>query len=166
MASSTSWWASKVRQFRSHLRARVDSTERAALATWVDPPLLELFDRMHRADRRHGLDVVATLRANGVTDDEVLLAGLVHDAGKGDTGIWPRVAYSLGQAYGSWVWRIARVLPGFGSALDRLRGHAERSAVIAAAAGAPARTVELIRHQDAPVDPDAGRQLQLADEAN
>lgn len=166
MAFSTSWWASKARQFRSHLRARVGSAERAALATWVTPPLLQLFDRMHRADRRHGLDVVATLRANGVTDEEVLLAGLIHDAGKGDTGVWPRVAYALGQAYGSWVWRVARLLPGFGSPLDRLHGHAESSAALAASAGAPARTVELIRHQDAPVDPDAGRQLQVADEAN
>jgi hypothetical protein len=37
---------------------------------------------------------------------------------------------------------------------------------LAAEAGCPARTVELIRHQDAPLDPVAGRALQLADEAN
>jgi len=166
MRSSGSWWASRVRQFRSHLRARVDSTERAALATWASPPQLQLFDRMHVADRRHGLDVVATLRANGVSDAEVLLAGLLHDAGKGDTGVWPRVVYSLGQAYGRWIWRVAGVLPGFRQPLVRLREHAEASAVLAERAGASPRTVELIRHQDAPVDPDAGRQLQLADEAN
>ena len=164
--SSVSWWAGKVRQFRSHLRARVDPAERAALATWTDPPQLALFDRMHAADRRHGLDVVATLRANGVTDPEVLLAGLLHDAGKGDTGVWPRVAYSLGQAYGPWVWTVASAVPGMGRAVARLRAHAESSAQLAAEAGATPRTVELIRHQDAPVDPVAGRQLQLADEAN
>jgi hypothetical protein len=44
--------------------------------------------------------------------------------------------------------------------------HAETSADLAASAGCPARTVELIRHQDAPIDPVAGRALQLADEAN
>jgi hypothetical protein len=121
---------------------------------------------MHVADRRHGLDVVATLRANGVSDTEVLLAGLLHDAGKGDTGVWPRVAYSLGQAYGAWIWRLAGVLPGFRHPLARLREHAESSALLAERAGASPRTVELIRHQDAPIDPDAGRQLQLADEAN
>lgn len=144
----------------------MDPAERAALATWADPPQLALFDRMHVADQRHGLDVVTTLRANGVTDDEVLLAGLLHDAGKGDTGAWPRVAYSLGQAYGSWVWRLASIVPGIARGLTRLRTHAETSAQLAARAGATARTVELIRHQDAPVDPVAGRQLQLADEAN
>ena len=161
-----SWWASKVRQFRSHVRARVAPDERAALAGWVTPDQLALFDSMHMADRRHGLDVVTTLRAQGVTDEEVLLAGLLHDAGKGRTGVWPRVAYSLGQAYGSWVWRVAGVLPPMRAALERLREHAETSARLAERAGASPRTVDLIRHQDAPVDPDAGRLLQLADEAN
>jgi hypothetical protein len=166
MASSASWWAAKVRQFRSHVRARVGPAERAELVDWLTPPQLTLFDSMHVADRRHGLDVVRTLRADGVTDDEVLLAGLLHDAGKGATGVLPRVAFSLGQAYGSWVWRVAGVVPGWAEALRRLHGHAESSAVLAAEAGCSARTVELIRHQDAPVDPVDGRALQLADEAN
>jgi hypothetical protein len=161
-----SWWASKVRQFRSHVRARVAPDERAALAGWVTADQLALFDSMHIADRRHGLDVVTTLREQGVTDEEVLLAGLLHDAGKGRTGVWPRVAYSLGQAYGPWVWRVAGVLPPMRAALERLREHAETSARLAERAGASPRTVDLIRHQEAPVDPDAGRLLQLADEAN
>lgn len=166
MDSLTSWWASKVRQFRSHIRARVGVDERAGLVDWLSPAQLELFDSMHVADRRHGLDVVRTLRGDGVVDTDVLLAGLLHDAGKGSTGVWPRVAFSLGQRYGSWVWRLAGFIPGWGSALQRLRDHAATSATLAAAAGAPIRTVELIRHQDAPVDPVAGRALQLADEAN
>jgi hypothetical protein len=161
-----SWWASKVRQFRSHVRARVAPDERAALAGWVTADQLALFDSMHIADRRHGLDVVTTLREQGVTDEEVLLAGLLHDAGKGRTGVWPRVAYSLGQAYGPWVWRVAGVLPPMRAALERLREHAETSARLAERAGASPRTVDLIRPQEAPVDPDAGRLLQLADEAN
>jgi hypothetical protein len=166
MRSSASWWAPKVRQFRTHLRASVGPAERTGLGAWLTEPQLALFDGMHVADRRHGLDVVATLGAEGVTDPEVLLAGLLHDAGKGPTGIWPRVAFSLGQRYGSWVWRVAGVLPPVGAALERLRDHAGVSASLARAAGCSPRTVELIRHQDAPVDPDAGRLLQLADEAN
>jgi hypothetical protein len=35
-----------------------------------------------------------------------------------------------------------------------------------AAAGCSPRTVELIRNQDAPLDPDFGELLRLADEAN
>ena len=161
-----SWWASKARQFRLHLRARVAPEERSALGAWVSPAQLALYDGMHIADRRHGLDVVATLRASGVTDPDVLVAGLLHDAAKGDTGIWPRVAYALGQQYGTWIWRTARILPGWSTTLDRLRTHAAASADLALAAGCSPRTADLIRHQDAPIDPDAGRLLQLADEAN
>ena len=140
--------------------------ERAELAGWLTPPQRQLFEAMHVADQRHGLDVVATLRSDGATDHDLLLAGLLHDAGKGDTGLWPRVVYALGQAYGGWAGRLAAVLPGVRAALRRLRDHAEVSARLAAEAGCSARTVELIRHQDAPVDPGDGRLLQLADEAN
>jgi hypothetical protein len=144
----------------------VSSEERAGLADWLTPSQLALFDAMHIADRRHGLDVVATLRSEGVSDAEVLLAGLLHDAGKGRTGVLPRIAHSLGQVYGPWVWRVAGVVPGMAPAIDRLREHAETSAALATRAGCSPRTVELIRHQDAPIDLDAGRLLQLADEAN
>ena len=149
-----------------HLRARVTPEEHSALAAWTAPPQLALFDSMHLADRRHGLDVVASLRADGVTDPDALLAGLLHDAGKGDTGLWPRVAYSLGEAYGPWVWRGARIVPGFGVALDRLAAHAQTSADLAARAGCSPRTVNLIRDQAAPRDPEFGELLRLADEAN
>ena len=160
------WWSGKARQFFAHLRAGVRPEERASLGAWLPPPQLALFDAMHVADRRHGLDVVASLRAAGVADADVLVAGLLHDAGKGGTGVWPRVAYALGQAWGPWVWRLGGTLPGMRASLDRLRAHADTSAQLAAAAGCSARTVELIRHQDAPVDPEFGELLRLADEAN
>ena len=140
--------------------------ERAALTTWTTPAERDVFDRMHVADRRHGLDVAASLRADGLADRDVLVAGLLHDAGKGRVGLWPRVAWSLGEAYGAWVWRLAGVLPGFRPALDTLRHHAERSAQIAAAAGCSQLTVDLIRHQAAPRDGRFGELLRLADEAN
>jgi hypothetical protein len=149
-----------------HLQARVAQAERDELATWLTPAQLQLFDAMHVADRRHGLDVVATLRADGVAEADVLLAGLLHDAAKGPTGVWPRVAYSLGQAYGGWVRRVASLVPGWRAAIERLRDHAETSAGLAAAAGCSPRTVELIRNQDAPRDPEFGELLRLADEAN
>jgi len=164
--SHASWWGSKVRQFRAHVRARVVPGERAGLATWLDPSQLALFDAMHVADRRHGLDVVATLRAEGVNETDVLVAGLLHDAGKDQTGVWSRVVYSLGQAYGSWIWRLAGIVPGVRRDLERLRDHAETSAKLAATAGCSARTVELIRHQDDPRDAEYGELLRLADEAN
>ena len=89
--SRTSWWGSKARQFRAHLRAKVRPQERAVLAAWTTPAQRRLFDTMHVADQRHGLDVVASMRAAGVKDRDALVAGLLHDAGKGDTGVGPRV---------------------------------------------------------------------------
>jgi hypothetical protein len=136
------------------------------LASWTTPAQRRLFDTMHVADQRHGLDVVASLRAGGVKDRDVLLAGLLHDVGKGHTGVWPRVTYSLGQAYGTRIWSVAGVWRPLGDALTRLRDHATLSAVLAAEAGCSSRTVELIRNQDAPRDPEFGELLRLADEAN
>jgi hypothetical protein len=160
------WWATKVRQFARYGTARVSGTERRQLDAWLTPAQAELFDEMHVADRRHGLSVVASLRSMGVTDRDVLLAGLLHDAGKGHTGLWPRVAWSLGQAWGEWVWRVAERVPGMPWSLRRLRDHAVVSAAMAAAAGCPTRTVELIRNQEAPRDPEFGELLRLADESN
>jgi hypothetical protein len=170
VASPTFSWASRARQFRSHLTARIGPDERGVLVAWLTPAQMALFDGMHRADRRHGLDVVASLRIAGSTDEELLLAGLLHDCAKGPAvGVWPRVAWSLGEAWGAWVVAGARRVPGFGSALDRLRDHAELSARMAAAAGCSARTADLIRHQGDlvdPIEPAAGELLRLADEAN
>jgi hypothetical protein len=162
----TSWWADKVRQAGAHVRARVSDAERRQLAAWLTTEQIALFDGMHVADRRHGLDVVARLRSDGATDPDLLVAGLLHDCAKGDTGVLPRIAWSLGQRYGAWIWRAAGIVPGWSAALDRLRVHAEASARMAVAAGCSRATVELIRHQDAPIDPIAGEQLRLADEAS
>jgi len=161
----TSWWAGKVRQFATHLHAGVRPEERRELEAWLTPEQRTLFDAMHPADRRHGLDVVRRLRADGWTEQDLLLAGLFHDAGKGRTGLWARVAWSLGEHYGPLPRRAAGLVPGLGTALERLDRHPEASADLALQAGCPARTAELIRRQAVPAD-DAGRALHRADEAS
>ena len=129
------------------------------------PAELELFDSMHVADRRHGLDVAAVLRRGGVRDRDVLAAAVLHDCAKGDTGVLPRVAWSLGEAYGPWVRRVARVVPGWGAALARLETHAEASAELVAAAGLPPFAVDLVRYQAEPRDARYGAAFRAADEA-
>lgn len=161
------WWAGKVRQFWRHVGGRVSPAERSALLGWLTPPQLALFEQMHPADQRHGLDVVASLRAAGHADDELLVAGLLHDAAKGPAvGLWHRVAWSLAERYGPGVERLACRLPGFETAFERMAQHADRSAAMAGAAGCTQRTVELIRNQSAPLDPLHGEALRLADDAN
>ncbi len=166
LSGTAGWWATKTRQVRDHLRARVGAGERTELERWLRPPELALFDAMHVADRRHGLDVVGRLRADGAADRDLLVAGLLHDCAKGDTGLGPRIAYALGQRHGTWIWRAAAFVPGWRVPVGRLRDHAAASADLVAAAGCSPATVALIRHQDAPVDPLAGERLRLADEAS
>jgi hypothetical protein len=171
-AIDPTWWTTKVRQTRAHLTAKVGPGERGALGWWVPAPLLKLFDAMPVADQRHGLDVVASLRASGGGDDrELLLAGLLHDCGKSTgnghgVGLLPRIAWSLGEAFGPRFVRLARRLPGFDRQLDRLRDHAQRSAQLVLASGASPRTADLIRDQAAASADPAGKLLRLADEAN
>ncbi len=135
------------------------------LAAWARPAEMDLFDAMHVADQRHGLDVVAHLRRAGVRDRDILAAGLLHDCAKGDTGPGPRIAWSLGEAFGPWIPAAAARVPGWAAALDRLEDHAAASADALASVGLPARAVDLVRYQDAPRDPDYGARFHAADEA-
>jgi hypothetical protein len=161
------WWAAKVRQFARHLTGRVAEAERIALRDWLTPAQQDLFASMHRADQRHGLDVLRSLRERGHDQPELLLAGLLHDCGKGRwVTVWHRVGWSLGQRYGRRVRRLGERLPGFGRAYANLDGHAARSAELAMLAGCNELTVELIRRQHEPTDTPLGEALRLADEAN
>jgi hypothetical protein len=166
LRSSSSWWGRKVRQARAHVAARVSAADRADLAGWLTPAELALFDAMPVADRRHGLDVVNRLRDVGARDPDLLLAGLLHDCGKGpDVRLVHRVAWSLSERYGAWVLVPAAVVPGMGAGITRIRDHAEISAEMMLAAGASPRAADLARHQAAPVDPILGDLLHAADEA-
>ena len=160
------WWAAKIRRTWAYGRATVGAAEREELVGWLSARQLRLFDWMHTADRRHGLDVVAYLRAQGVDDADLLMAALLHDSGKGPrVRLVHRVAWSLGQKYGAGIWTLSSHMPTFRTGLVRLREHAARSADLAREAGCSARTVELIRNEETPTDDD-GRLLLAADEAN
>ncbi len=122
---------------------------------------------MHRADQRHGLDVVAALRRDGQDDPDLLLAGLLHDCGKGrELHVWHRVAWSLSERYGTRVERLALRVPGFKPAFKTMAEHADTSARLALGAGASSLTAELIRNQAEPVDAELGPALLRADQAN
>jgi hypothetical protein len=160
------WWSARLRRTWVYFHAVVTSDERLDLAAWLTPSQLALFDGMSAPDRRHGLDVVADLRSAGSADRDLLVAGLLHDCGKGRrVRLVHRVAWSLGGRYGARIWRASSHLPTFHAGLAALRDHARRSAELAAEAGCTPRTVELILNQEAPTD-DAGRLLLAADEAN
>ena len=164
---ASGWWAGRIRQFVRHVSGRVSATERDGLAGWLTPSQLALFDAMHPADQRHGLDVVASLRGAGHDDRDLLLAGLFHDAGKGpEVRLWHRVAWSLGERYGSPVLSVVRLLPGFAVALERIRVHPDRSAQLALSAGCSPRVADLVRGRPPERDRPLAEALHLADGAN
>jgi hypothetical protein len=130
-------------------------------------PQVELFERMQKGDQRHGLDVMKALDDTGHRDPDLLMAALFHDAAKGSTvRLWHRIAWSLADRYGAWIFRVARVLPGAERGFDGIRHHAEGSAVLALAAGCSPLTADLIRYQAEPRDEALGPALLLADQAN
>jgi hypothetical protein len=163
----SSWWAGRVRQFWRHVSGRMSAAERADLTTWLTPAQLELFDGMHPADKRHGLDVLASLRRAEHSETDLLLAGLLHDCAKGrSVGLWHRVGWSLAERYGARIAALLARLPGFSAAFEVIADHPRRSAELALAAGCSRRTAELILHQDQPIETDLDRALRLADQAN
>jgi hypothetical protein len=161
------WWSAKVRRFWLYFFGRVGAPERNELEGWLTAAQIKLFDSMHRADQRHGIDVVAALRAEGQTDLDLLLAGLIHDCGKGRSlHVWHRVGWSLFERYGRRVERGLLRLPGFKKGFATMAAHAARSAELAREAGCSTTTADLIRHQAEPVDEVLGKALLLADQAN
>jgi len=103
-------------------------------------------------DARHAERTAAVLRELGA-DEELILAGLLHDRGKpADTRLWHRVAGVL----------LARLAPGLrgriangDSMFARYLDHARRGAAQAQIEGRSARVVSLIaRHHEPPRDAD------------
>jgi hypothetical protein len=163
----TGWWAAKIRRFVRYFFGRVSDRERRQLRRWLSEPQMKLFESMHRADQRHGLDVVAALRADRQKDPDLLLAGLLHDCGKGrGLHVWHRVGWSLSERYGRRLERLMLRLPGFKPAFAVIAAHAAHSAELAHDAGCSAAAADLIRHQSEPVDEVLGRALLIADQAN
>jgi len=161
------WWFTKVRRFVRYFVGRVSAAERDQVRASLSQPQMELFESMHRADQRHGLDVVAALRADGQANPDLLLAGLLHDCGKGrQLHVSHRVGWSLAERYGPRVERLALRLRGFKPAFAVIAAHAERSAQLALDAGCSPASADLIRHQSEPVDEVLGRALLIADQAN
>jgi len=136
------------RQFFSSLRPRVDTDLRDEALRLLREPERALFASMTPRDQQHCLDVYRRLRDERYDDRDLLVAALLHDAGKGHVALWHRVAFVLLDAAASRVVdRIAAPGDGAGyrEVLYRCRHHAELGAQLAAAAGCSEAVVALIR---------------------
>jgi hypothetical protein len=158
----------RVTQFVSHITARVRPEEAALARRLLPGSTWDLFQVMPVADQRHGLDVVTRLLEAGRDDPDVLVAALLHDAGKGGAlRLWHRVGGVLLQAF--MPRRLAAIAARDASVANPwyvFLHHAELSAVAAEAAGASHRSVAFIRGQAAEPDAPLARALAEADEAS
>jgi hypothetical protein len=130
--------------------------------------LATLFESMSVRDQRHCFDVYKMLLSNSCHDSEILMAALLHDAGKGRLAgtkvrLWHRVVHVLLDASAP---SLLSLLANGRGGLAGLHHHSERGAVLADALGAPTPVVDLIRRHEGKADGDERlRLLRMADDA-
>jgi len=138
----------RIRQFVSHVTARVDAAEERRAEAVLPVAARRLFSEMPVADRRHAMEVAAWLGSRGHGDPDLIAAALLHDVAKGRRmRVWHRIAGVVLAAVAPGVLR--RIATGdvrsprypFFLYLE----HDRLSAEAAAAAGCSARTAAFIR---------------------
>jgi len=157
------------RQFFRSVGASIGAEERAEVARRLNAEQQRLFYAMTARDQRHCLDVFHTLQRAGHDDPELLLAALLHDAGKGPVRLWHRVAYVLIRALSP---RLLRRLAsdsgsGWRRALASFSDHSRRGAALVETTGASPAVVSLVRLHcgDEAVDDPRAALLRDADES-
>ena len=155
------------RQFFGSVRPHVDAARRDEALRLLTDRQRALFTTMTVRDQQHCLAVYQSLRDQGHSDVALLVAALLHDAGKGRIALWHRVAYVLLDATSPRALdRVARPGDGAGwrEALYRCRHHPALGAGLARDAGCSPDTVALIR-EDASLSDERPATLRAADEA-
>jgi hypothetical protein len=147
-----------VAQFFRAAFARVRANEWTLIREHLTPAQAELFERMHRGDQRHCLDVYHTLVRAGYQQKDLLVAALLHDAGKAVSAspdgrrrmtIFHRVAVVLLQGIPPlgprWLARLAADGRGWKAPFAVHARHAQVGAEWAGGAGCSPTVVDLIR---------------------
>ena len=116
------------------------------------------FAGLQGRERRHAMDIVRYLHAHGAPSEELLVAALLHNVGKGSLHLHERVAYALLRLFAPGLLdRLGSPAgSGFRRAMAAQRDHPQRGAELLAAIGVSERVQELVRrHHDASVGGDA-----------
>jgi hypothetical protein len=107
---------------------------------------------MPARDQQHSIGVYRMLKDAGCADSELLVAALLHDAGKGQVALWARVAYVLIMAIrpGLAHWLTAQERRGF-VWLRALSVQDETAARLIGAAGGSAALTRIVRGSPATI---------------
>ena len=148
--------ARHARRFFRGLRGSLSAAEERAVRELLRPAELRLFEALQGRERRHALDVLAWLRANASPSDELLVAALLHNTGKGALHAHERVLHVLLLQFAPRLHdRVADPEGGrLSRALAAQRDHPARGATRLRAIGCSPRVCELVRrhHDVAPGD--------------
>ena len=140
------------RQFFGSVRPHINESLLEQAFALLNDSQRHLFSSMTARDQQHCLDVYNALREQGHDDGDLLVAALLHDAGKGKIELWHRVAFVLLEATSPKLLdRFAR--PGdsknWREALYRCRNHPELGAELAREASSSERVSSLISEHGA-----------------
>lgn len=135
---------------------------------WLPQPLFDVFSGQHPRDVVHAVRTARWLLERSRTEPDLIVAALLHDAGKGRQRRLDRIAWVLAEAA-----RLGAIAANERSRLEvrramaRSRSHAWSGAELIRAAGAPEEAVRLVRlHHRAPGNDPVLALLQQADAAN
>ncbi|MYD65279.1 MAG: HD domain-containing protein [Chloroflexi bacterium] len=147
-----------VRRFFRGFRGTLTPAERQTVEALLGPEELRCFRALQGREQRHAVDVLRHLEGHGSPSDDLLVAALLHNVGKGRVRLHERVAYTLLTMFTPRL--LARVAApdgrGFRRAMAAQRDHPAIGAEALAAIGVRPRVVELVRgHHDASADDDA-----------
>ncbi len=149
--------AAHVRRFFRGFR-RLTPEEARAVEALLGPEELRCFRGLQGREQRHAVDVMQHLRTHGSPSDDLLVAALLHNVGKGPLYLYERVAYTLLAMFTPrLLQRIARPDGrGFRLAMAAQRDHPARGVEVLATLGVRPRVLELVRgHHDASAGGDA-----------
>jgi len=160
----------RVEQFWRHSAGRIERVESDRALEVLGPVLYPAFAALPRNERRHGLDVLATVDRLEARPERLLRqAALLHDLGKARSGMSVldrSQAVFLAAVSPALLRACLRLRPGFARRLARYRDHAAVGAQHLRQLGA-AELADIVseHHARRPAHPLTVR-LQLADERN
>jgi len=142
----------RVSRFLHSVGPTITRLDRALAEEWLTHEELRLFLSQSEADQRHAIAVARLLLQAGYASHDLVVAALLHDAGKREASYtpWHRTAIALLEAWAPrmlrWLSRRrSRLLAPFAAHV----AHPGRGALLALAAGASERCACLVRrHHD------------------
>lgn len=146
----------RARQFQHALTATPAPQDCQEIEIFLPPALLILFKAMKPDEQAHSISIYHSIKEKGIADPDLLVAALLHDAGKNrlPLRLWERVYIVLAKALAPDLVEncgqaaVPGRLPFWQRALAVAVQHPEWGAQMADDAGASNLTIDLIRcHQ-------------------